>query len=66
MFGIGRKEAMAPPFDLNKELDRALDSARDAKISSYLIAEAFQRRADEVRQRQATTGPHSGAIGYRG
>lgn len=63
---FGNKTKQPPTFDLDRELGRILDAARDAHISSYRIAESLQRRADEVRQRQATTGMHSGMVGYRG
>jgi hypothetical protein len=59
MFGTKK----STPFDLDHYLLVALDKAREAGISARAIAAAFQNRADQVRQLDAMTRPHSGAIG---
>jgi hypothetical protein len=51
-----------PAFDLDHELLVILDRAREAGMSARTIAAAFQSRADQVRQIDALSRPHSGYL----
>jgi hypothetical protein len=58
---FGRKKTTMA-YDIDQALLRVLDDARAAGCSARRIAEAFQSRADSVRQSMAVSQPWSGHV----